>query len=119
MRAALSSYVGKHDVLRCRVGGRPDDPRSDLAMMAYLVPDSGGSRVEGRRMVAMSSDRLEGGADVGLYGAQEQVKRCSFPTRFTVMGLLLQRLTCACTRVDGGHAVTVAGMAIHRPSAST
>jgi hypothetical protein len=39
MRAALSSYVGKHDVLCCRVGGRPDDLRSDLAMMAYLVPE--------------------------------------------------------------------------------
>jgi hypothetical protein len=39
MRAALSSYVGKYDVLCCRVGGRPDDLRSDLAMMAYLVPE--------------------------------------------------------------------------------
>jgi hypothetical protein len=47
MHAALSSYVGKHDVLRCRVGGRPDDPRSDLAMMAYLVPEQW--RFEGRR----------------------------------------------------------------------
>jgi hypothetical protein len=36
-----------------------------------MYPNSGGSRVEGRRMVAMSSDRLEGGAEVGLYGAQE------------------------------------------------
>jgi hypothetical protein len=70
-------------------------------------------------MVAMSSDRLEGGADVGLYGALEQVKRCSFPTRFKVLGLLLQRLTCAYTHGDSGHAVTVAGMAIHWPSAST
>jgi hypothetical protein len=70
-------------------------------------------------MVAMSSDRLEVGADVGLYGAQEQVERRPFPTRFTVLGLLLQRLACACTRGDGGHAVTVAGMAIRRPSAST
>jgi hypothetical protein len=35
-----------------------------------LYPDSGGSRVERRRMVAMSSDRLEGGADVGPYGLQ-------------------------------------------------
>jgi hypothetical protein len=26
-------------VLRCRVGGRPDDPCSYLAMMAYLVPE--------------------------------------------------------------------------------
>jgi hypothetical protein len=36
-----------------------------------LYPNSGGSRVEGRRMVAMSSDRLEGGADAGSYGVQE------------------------------------------------
>jgi hypothetical protein len=36
-----------------------------------LYPNSGGSRVEGRRMVAKSSDRLEGGADVGPYGVQE------------------------------------------------
>jgi hypothetical protein len=37
MCAALSSYVRKHDVLCCRVGGRSDDPCSDLAIMAYLV----------------------------------------------------------------------------------
>jgi hypothetical protein len=36
-----------------------------------LYPNSGGLRVEGRWMVAMSSDRLEGGADVGPYGVQE------------------------------------------------
>jgi hypothetical protein len=36
-----------------------------------LYPNSGGSRVEGRRMVVMPSDRPEGAADVGLYGAQE------------------------------------------------
>jgi hypothetical protein len=71
MRAVLSSYVRKHDVLCYRVGGRPDDPCSDLAIMAYLVPNSGGSRVEGQRMVVMSSDRLEGAADVGPYGVQE------------------------------------------------
>jgi hypothetical protein len=47
MRAALSSYVGVHVVLRCRVGGRPVDLRSDLAMMAYLVPEQW--RFEGRR----------------------------------------------------------------------
>jgi hypothetical protein len=34
MRAALPSYVEKCDVLRCRVGGRPGDPRSDLVIMA-------------------------------------------------------------------------------------
>jgi hypothetical protein len=47
MRAALSSYVGKHGVLCCRVGGRPDDPRCDLAIMAYHVPEQ--CRFEGRR----------------------------------------------------------------------
>jgi hypothetical protein len=47
MRAALSSYVGKHDVLCCRVGGRPDDHGRDLAMMAYLVREQW--RFEGRR----------------------------------------------------------------------
>jgi hypothetical protein len=36
-----------------------------------LYPNSGGSRVEGRRMAAMSSDRLEGAADVVPYGVQE------------------------------------------------
>jgi hypothetical protein len=47
MHAALSSYVGMHVMLRCRVGGRPDDLRSDLAMMAYLIPEQW--RFEGRR----------------------------------------------------------------------
>jgi hypothetical protein len=70
-------------------------------------------------MVAMSSDRLEGGADVGPYGVQEWVERRPFPTRFTVLELLLQSPACACTRGDGGHAVTVVGMVFHRPSAST
>jgi hypothetical protein len=49
MRAALPSYVRGHVVLRCRVGGRPDDLRSDLAMMACLVPEQW--RFEGRRVV--------------------------------------------------------------------
>jgi hypothetical protein len=39
MRAALFSYVREGDVLCCRVGGRPDDPRSDPAIMACLVPE--------------------------------------------------------------------------------
>jgi hypothetical protein len=47
MRAALSGYVEEHDVLCCRVGGRPDDLRGDLAIMAYLVPEQW--RFEGRR----------------------------------------------------------------------
>jgi hypothetical protein len=49
MRAALSSYVGKCDVLHCRVGGRPDDPCSDLVVVAYLVPEQWW--FEGRRAV--------------------------------------------------------------------
>jgi hypothetical protein len=47
MRAVLSSYVGKLDVLCYRVGGHPDDPCSDLAIMAYLVTEQW--RFEGRR----------------------------------------------------------------------
>jgi hypothetical protein len=39
MRAPLFSYVKGRGVLCCRVGGRPDDPRSDPAIMAYLVPE--------------------------------------------------------------------------------
>jgi hypothetical protein len=46
MYAALLSYVKGHGVLNCRVGGRPDDPRSDLAIMAYLVLEQW--RFEGR-----------------------------------------------------------------------
>jgi hypothetical protein len=38
MHAALFSYVKGRDVLCCRVGGRPYDPRSDPSIMAYLVP---------------------------------------------------------------------------------
>jgi hypothetical protein len=47
MRAALFSYVKGRGVLCCRVGGRPDDPRSGLAIMAYFVPEQW--RFEGRR----------------------------------------------------------------------
>jgi hypothetical protein len=47
MHAALSSYVGECDVLRCRMGGRPDDPCGDPAIMASLVPEQW--RFEGRR----------------------------------------------------------------------
>jgi hypothetical protein len=68
MRAALSSYVRKHDVEWAVV-------RTILAAIwpswPILYPNSGGSRVVGRRMVVMSSDRLEGAADVGPYGVQE------------------------------------------------
>jgi hypothetical protein len=47
MRAALFSYVKGRGVLCCRVGGRPDDPCSDPAIMVYLVPEQW--RFEGRR----------------------------------------------------------------------
>jgi hypothetical protein len=70
-------------------------------------------------MAVMSSDRLGGGADASLYGVQGQAERHSFPTRLTGRESLLQGPACACTRGYGGHAVTVSGMAIHRPSAST
>jgi hypothetical protein len=39
MHAALFSYARERDVLCCRVGGRPDDPCSDPAIMACLVPE--------------------------------------------------------------------------------
>jgi hypothetical protein len=47
MRAALPSYVKGRGVLCCRVGGCPDDPCSDPAIMAYLVPEQW--RFEGRK----------------------------------------------------------------------
>jgi hypothetical protein len=46
MRAALPGYVKGRGVPCCRVGGRPDDPRSDPAIMAYFVPEQW--RFEGR-----------------------------------------------------------------------
>jgi hypothetical protein len=39
MHVGLFSYARERDVLCCRVGGRPDDPCSDPAIMAYLVPE--------------------------------------------------------------------------------
>jgi hypothetical protein len=84
-----------------------------------LYPNSGGSRVGEQQMAVMSSDRLEGGADAGPYGAQELAERRSFPTRLTGLESSLQGPACACARGYGGHAVTVAGMAVHRPTAST
>jgi hypothetical protein len=39
MRAVLFSYVRERGVLCRRVGVRPDDPCSDPAIMAYLVPE--------------------------------------------------------------------------------
>jgi hypothetical protein len=70
-------------------------------------------------MAVMSSDGLEGAANVGPYGVQEKVKRHPVPMRPAVLELLLQRRACACTHGDGCHAVTVAGMAFLQPSAST
>jgi hypothetical protein len=48
MRAALPGYVKGRGVLCRRVGGRSDDPCSDSAIMAYLVPEQW--RFEGRRV---------------------------------------------------------------------
>jgi hypothetical protein len=47
MCAVLSSYVKRRGVLCCRVGDRPEDPCSNPAIMAYLVPEQW--RFEGRR----------------------------------------------------------------------
>jgi hypothetical protein len=52
----------------------------------------------------MSSDRLEGVADVGPYGAQWQVRRRPVPARSTALELLPQRPAHACTRGDSSHA---------------
>jgi hypothetical protein len=70
-------------------------------------------------MAVMSSGRLEGAADVGLYGVQGEVKRPPVPIRSAVPELLLQRRACACTHGGGCHAATVAGMVFLQPSAST
>jgi hypothetical protein len=70
-------------------------------------------------VAVMSSDRLGGGADASSYGVQGQAERRSFPTRLTGLESSLQDPACACTRGYDGRAVTVAGMAIHRSSAST
>jgi anti-sigma factor RsiW len=67
----------------------------------------------------MSSDRLEGVADVGLYEAQRQVRRRPVPARSTVLELLPQRLARAVRAGAAAILLTVAGMASHRPSAST
>jgi hypothetical protein len=53
----------------------------------------------------MSSDGLEGAADVGPYGAQWQVRRRLVPARSTVLGLLPQRPEWVRTRGGGSHAV--------------
>jgi hypothetical protein len=44
MHVALFSYMGERGVLCSRLGGRPDDPCSDPAIMAYLVPEQGWPR---------------------------------------------------------------------------
>jgi hypothetical protein len=67
----------------------------------------------------MSSDRLEGVADVGPYEAQRQVRWRPVPARSTVLELLPQRLACAVRAGAAAILLTVAGMASHRPSAST
>jgi hypothetical protein len=56
-------------------------------------------------MAVMSSGGLEGVADVGLYGAQWQVRQRPVPACFTVPELLPQRPAWGCTRGGGRHAV--------------
>jgi hypothetical protein len=68
----------------------------------------------------MSSDRLEGAADVGPYKVQRQARRRPVPACFTVLEPLPQRPACGSyARGVAAMPSTVAGMASHRPSAST
>jgi hypothetical protein len=53
----------------------------------------------------MSSDGLEGVADVGPYGAQWQVRRHPVPARSTVLESLPQRPAWVRTGGGGSHAV--------------
>jgi hypothetical protein len=53
----------------------------------------------------MSSGGLKGVADVGLYGAQWQVRRRPVPARSTALELLPQRPAWARTCGGGSHAV--------------
>jgi hypothetical protein len=56
-------------------------------------------------MAVMSSDGLEGVADIGPYGAQWQVRRRPVPARSTALELLPQRPAWVRTREGGSHAV--------------
>jgi hypothetical protein len=108
MYVALFSYVGKRGALCCRVGGHLDGPCSDPAI---IVMSSDGlrivaaSRVEGKQTAVMSSDGLEGAADVGPYGGQWQVRRRPVPARSTALELSPQRPVWVRTRGGGSHAV--------------
>jgi hypothetical protein len=53
----------------------------------------------------MSSDRLEGVANVGPYEVQRLVRWRLVPARSTVLELLPQRLACARRRGGGSHTV--------------
>jgi hypothetical protein len=71
MHAALSSYLRSATCYAVEWAA----VRTILAVIwsswPTPYPNSGGSRVGGWRMMVMSYDRLEGGADVGLYRVQE------------------------------------------------
>jgi hypothetical protein len=56
-------------------------------------------------MAAMSSDGLEGVADVGPYGAQWQVRRRPVPVRSAALGLSPQHPAWVRTRGGSSHAV--------------
>jgi hypothetical protein len=56
-------------------------------------------------MAVMSSDRLEGVADAGPYGAQWQVRRRPAPARSTALGLLPQRPAWVRTGGGGSHTI--------------
>jgi hypothetical protein len=71
MRAALFSYVKGAACYAVEWAAVRTIFAAIRPSWPILYPNSGGSRVERRRMVVMSSNRLEGAADVGPYGVQE------------------------------------------------
>jgi hypothetical protein len=71
MRVVLSSYVGSTTCYAVEWAAVRVILAAIWSSWPILYPNSGGSRVGEQWMAMMSSDRLEGGADVGSYGAQE------------------------------------------------
>jgi hypothetical protein len=71
MHAALSSYVGGATCYAVEWAAVRSILAAIWSSWPVLYPNSGGSRVVEQRKAVISSDRLEGGADAGLYGVQE------------------------------------------------
>jgi hypothetical protein len=70
MHAALPSYVKGRACYAVEWAAVRTILAAIRPSWPILYPNNGGSRVEGQRMALMSSDGLEGTADVGPYGVQ-------------------------------------------------